>query len=72
MVYVNKVDSPYLNVYPDLGNITNAAVTYGTDVLEEYGNGKRSSGGHAFKGDRSGEIPGNSLWYRSCKFCGRH
>ena len=26
MFYVNKVNSPYLGVYPDLGNITNAAV----------------------------------------------
>ena len=40
MVYVNKVDSPYLNVYPDLGNITNAAVTYGTDVLEDLETGR--------------------------------
>ena len=33
MVYVNRVNSPYLNVYPDLGNVTNAAVTYGTDAV---------------------------------------
>ena len=30
MHYVNLVDSCYLNVYPDSGNITNAAVTCGT------------------------------------------
>lgn len=35
MVYVNQVNSPYLGVYPDMGNITNAAVAYGTDVLED-------------------------------------
>jgi L-ribulose-5-phosphate 3-epimerase UlaE len=26
MHFVNKINSPYLQVYPDLGNITNAAV----------------------------------------------
>lgn len=35
MRYVNQVSSVYLNVYPDIGNITNAALTYGTDVLED-------------------------------------
>lgn len=33
--YVNIVDSAYLNIYPDLGNITNAAVEYNVDVLED-------------------------------------
>jgi len=40
MAYVNMVGSPYLNVYPDLGNLTNAAKTYGTDVLEDIRSGK--------------------------------
>ncbi len=35
MKYVTLVGSPYLNVYPDLGNITNAAKTYQNDVLED-------------------------------------
>lgn len=35
MKYVNLVNSPYLQVYPDIGNITNAAKEYGTDVLED-------------------------------------
>jgi L-ribulose-5-phosphate 3-epimerase len=35
MKYVSLVGSPYLGVYPDLGNITNAAVTYQNDVLED-------------------------------------
>ena len=39
MKYVNMVNSVYLNVYPDSGNITNAAVTYGTDVLEDLKSG---------------------------------
>lgn len=40
MKYVNLVNSPYLNVYPDLGNITNAAVSYGTDVLQDLESGR--------------------------------
>lgn len=35
MKYVNLVNSTYLNVYPDCGNIKNAAVMYGTDVLSD-------------------------------------
>lgn len=40
MEYVNLADSNYLTVYPDLGNITNAAKLYGTDVLEDIRSGK--------------------------------
>ena len=40
MYYVNKVDSVYLNVYPDLGNITNAAVAYGTSVADDLETGR--------------------------------
>lgn len=40
MKYVDMVSSMYLNVYPDIGNITNAAKTYGTDVLEDLRTGK--------------------------------
>lgn len=39
MKYVNIIDSTYLNVYPDCGNIKNASVTYGTDVLEDLKTG---------------------------------
>lgn len=39
MKYVNIVNSTYLNVYPDCGNIKNAAVTYKTDVLEDLKTG---------------------------------
>ena len=35
MRYVTLVDSPYLNVYPDIGNLTNAAKTGDSDVLED-------------------------------------
>ncbi|MFT4105699.1 MAG: L-ribulose-5-phosphate 3-epimerase [Lacrimispora sp.] len=40
MKYVNLISSVYLNVYPDIGNITNAAITYGTDVSEDLKLGK--------------------------------
>lgn len=40
MKYVNQVGSPYLNVYPDIGNITNAAVSSGTDVEEDLESGR--------------------------------
>ena len=33
------IDSPYLGVYPDMGNITNAAKKYGTDVLKDIRTG---------------------------------
>lgn len=35
MDYVRKVGSPYLGVYPDLGNLTNAARLYGLSVEDE-------------------------------------
>ncbi|HAX53642.1 L-ribulose-5-phosphate 3-epimerase [Muricomes intestini] len=35
MTYVKENESPYLNVYPDCGNITNAAVESGKDVLDD-------------------------------------
>ena len=40
MKYVALVGSPYLNVYPDIGNITNAAKMYQNDVLEDLELGK--------------------------------
>ena len=35
MEYVKKVNSPYLGVYPDSGNITNAALIYHEDVAQD-------------------------------------
>ncbi len=40
MYYVNLIHSPYLHVYPDIGNLTNASVTYQTDVLEDLEKGR--------------------------------
>ena len=45
MKYVTLCGSNYLKVYPDIGNLTNAAVQYKTDVLEdlELGRGNMTS-----------------------------
>jgi L-ribulose-5-phosphate 3-epimerase len=40
MDHVRLVDSPYLQVYPDLGNITNAALAQGGDVVRDLRSGK--------------------------------
>ena len=40
MDYVNKVNSPFLQTYPDLGNITNASVIYNTNVSEDIVTGR--------------------------------
>lgn len=39
MEYVNLINSVYLNVYPDAGNITNAAVLHKEDVLSDLKKG---------------------------------
>ena len=40
MYYVNEVNSPYLQVYPDLGNMTNAALLYGHNVTGDMHTGR--------------------------------
>ncbi|MBQ3089764.1 MAG: L-ribulose-5-phosphate 3-epimerase [Oscillospiraceae bacterium] len=40
MHYVSLINSPYLGVYPDSGNLTNAAKTYNSDVLEDLETGR--------------------------------
>jgi predicted hexulose-6-phosphate isomerase len=40
MFWVNKVNSPYLQVYPDIGNITNAARLYGNAVSADLETGR--------------------------------
>ncbi len=54
MKYVELVGSPYLHVYPDSGNITNAAVSYGTDVLDDL----RSGEGHIIAVHLKETVPG--------------
>ncbi|MCL2318533.1 MAG: L-ribulose-5-phosphate 3-epimerase [Treponema sp.] len=38
--WVNKISSPYLQIYPDTGNITNAALIYGSPVKEDLEKGR--------------------------------
>ena len=40
MAYVSEIDSPYLGVYPDMGNLTNASLIYGTSVAEDIATGR--------------------------------
>lgn len=54
MKYVTLIDSGYLGVYPDTGNITNAAVSYQTDVYEDLRLGK----GHTIALHLKETVPG--------------
>ena len=40
MEHVSRVNSPYLGVYPDIGNITNAAKACGAGVLDDLERGR--------------------------------
>ena len=44
MTWVNAVKSPWLGLYPDIGNLQNAAVLYGQSVTEDLRRGE----GHIF------------------------
>ena len=54
MEYVNLINSPWLGVYPDSGDLTNAAVSYGSDVLEDLETGR----GHIFALHLKETVPG--------------
>lgn len=54
MKYVTLVNSPYLCVYPDIGNITNAAKQYENDVLEDLELGR----GHIVAMHMKETVPG--------------
>ena len=40
MFYVNHIDNPWLGVYPDCGNLTNAAVSDGSSVTDDLYSGR--------------------------------
>ena len=40
MRYVNLIESPYLGVYPDSGNLTNASLLYNKSVVEDLETGR--------------------------------
>lgn len=54
MDYVTSIGSPFLGVYPDMGNLTNAAVSYHGDVLDDIRKGK----GHIFAAHLKETVPG--------------
>jgi L-ribulose-5-phosphate 3-epimerase len=54
MHYVDTLQSPYLQVYPDLGNITNAALQYGTSVTADL----QSARGHLAAMHLKESLPG--------------
>ncbi len=41
MKWVSRIESPYLGLYPDIGNLSNASLIYGHDIIEDLhlGNG---------------------------------
>lgn len=55
MKYVSQIASTYLNVYPDIGNLYNAAKTYGTDVFADLNTGQ----GHLVAMHLKETIPGH-------------
>ena len=61
MAYVDACNSPYLGVYPDIGNLCNAAVLYGTSFLEDLQRGA----GHIFAAHLKETKPGH---YREIPF----
>ena len=54
MKYVSLVDSPYLQVYPDVGNLNNASLLYGTSVVDDILSGK----GHIVATHIKDTVPG--------------
>ncbi len=61
MTYVDKMNSPYLGIYPDIGNLTNASLIYGHTVNEDLEKGR----GHIFAAHLKETIPGH---YREIPF----
>jgi L-ribulose-5-phosphate 3-epimerase len=61
MKYVNIVNSPYLQIYPDCGNIKNAAVMYGGNVTDDL----KSGNGHIVAVHLKETVPGK---YREIAF----
>lgn len=61
MVYVKKINSPYLGIYPDIGNLTNASIIYNKNVNEDLKLGK----GHIFAAHLKETVPN---CYREIEF----
>ena len=65
MRYVDLIGSPYLGVYPDIGNLQNAAALYGRPAPEDIVTGK----GHIFAAHLKETAPGR---YREVPFSTGH
>jgi predicted hexulose-6-phosphate isomerase len=65
MNYVYRIHSPYLGVYPDIGNLKNASVLYGSDLCEDI----KSGAGHIFAAHLKETVPGV---YRDMTFGAGH
>lgn len=65
MRYVNLVNNPYLGIYPDIGNLQNAAMLYGRPASEDIKTGQ----GHIFAAHLKETTPGN---YRNVPFSSGH
>lgn len=65
MGFVAAINSPYLGVYPDLGNLTNAAVKYQGDLYADLGCGR----GHLLAMHLKETRPGQ---YRDMEFGSGH
>ena len=61
MEYVAEINSPYLGVYPDIGNLKNASLLYGVSVNEDLKKGE----GHIFASHLKETVPGK---YREITF----
>ena len=61
MHYVDLIKSPYLGVYPDVGNLTNASLLYGKGVEEDLETGR----GHIMAVHLKETVPGK---YREIPF----
>lgn len=61
MEYVTEINSPYLGVYPDMGNLKNASLLYGKSVNEDIETGR----GHIVAAHLKETIPGH---YREIPF----
>ena len=60
MDWVNQIDSPYLQLYPDVGNLTNASVLYHRDVCGDLSLGQGHLAAVHLKESRPGvyrEVP---------------
>jgi len=53
IAYLHLLGSPYLGVYPDIGNLRNAAVLYGSDLFPDLELG----GGHTYAANLKDTIP---------------